>query len=132
MRIEQERVETFHAKMDYPIAERPTDVEREMAHQRYSFIREESDEYLQAALDKNLVGIADALADILYVVLGTAIVHGIDIQPIFDAVHKSNMSKDILDPVTKKGGKGPNYKPPTADIASLLLLQRIGAESEPV
>ncbi len=127
MRIEQERVEQFHEKMAYPIGAQPHIVEPSMAIQRHDFILEELEEYLTAATTDNLVGVADALADLLYVVLGTAIVHGIDIQPIFDAVHKSNMSKDKLDPITKKGGKGPDYKPPTADIASNLLLQRLGS-----
>lgn len=124
MRVSQEQVESFHAKMDYPIAEKPVLIDRDLAWQRKDFIAEELGEYVEAVLDNDLVKVADALADLLYVVLGTAVVHGIDLQPIFNEVHRSNMTKDKLDPVTKKGGKGPSYEKPR--IAELLFIQTTG------
>jgi len=124
MRVEQEKVECFHDKMQYTTNEKPTLVDIDLARQRYHLILEELGEYAEAAEARDIVKIADAIADMLYVVLGTAVVHGIDVQPIFDEVHRSNMTKDQLDPVTKKGGKGPGYEPPR--IAELLLIQSTG------
>lgn len=121
MRIAQELVEAFHEKMSYPVADTPTLVDLTLVEQRYNFIGEELEEYFDAAEQDDLPGIADAIADLLYVVLGTAAVHGIDMQPIFEEVHRSNMTKTPLDPVTKKGGKGLGYEPPR--IAPLLLQQ---------
>jgi len=121
MRVSQEQVETFHTKMDYPVAETPAMTDWAMRQQRYAFMREELEEYMRAAENGDLVEIADALADLLYVTLGTAVVFGIDIQPVFAEVHRSNMTKTPLDPVTKKGGKGPGYE--KARIAEVLLLQ---------
>jgi predicted HAD superfamily Cof-like phosphohydrolase len=124
MRVEQEKVECFHDKMQYTTNEKPTLVDIDLARQRYHLILEELGEYAEAAEARDIVKIADAIADMLYVVLGTAVVHGIDVQPIFDEVHRSNMTKDQLDPVTKKGGKCPGYEPPR--IAELLLIQSTG------
>lgn len=121
MRIEQEKVELFHLRMQQPIGQKPELIEVGYAEKRHDFLTEENREYLEAVHKGDLVGIADAIADCLYIVLGTAVAHGIDIQPIFDEVHRSNMTKTLLDPVTKKGGKGPGYEPPR--IAELLLIQ---------
>jgi predicted HAD superfamily Cof-like phosphohydrolase len=121
MRVAQEQVECFHEKMGYPIGETPVMPDWEMRQQRYKFMREELEEYMRAAENGDLVEVADALADLAYVLFGTAIVCGIDLQPIFAEVHRSNMTKDKLDPVTKKGGKGPGFEKPR--IAELLLVQ---------
>lgn len=121
MRVEQEQVENFHVKMGYPTGEKPALVPYELAMQRYEFMLEELEEYRRAVENGDLVEIADALADLKYVTLGTNVVFGIDAQPIFAEVHRSNMTKDALDPITKKGGKGPAYEKPR--IAELLLLQ---------
>lgn len=121
MRVAQEQVEIFHDKMGYPVSEKPTLTSVEMRKQRYDFMREELEEYRRACENDDLVEIADALADLEYVLLGTAVVHGLDLQPIFQEVHTSNMTKDVLDPVTKKGGKGPGFQRPR--IAELLLIQ---------
>ena len=58
-------------------------------------IRNKSDELVQSMLNGDLVGVADGLADVLYVVIGTAIAYGIDIQEVFDEVHRSNLSKTV-------------------------------------
>lgn len=123
MRVAQEQVEAFHRKMSYPVApfNHPAPIPKELADQRYRFIAEELNELDEAMADDNLVEVADALADLLYVVLGTAVVFGIDIAPIFNEVHRSNMTKDRLDPITKKGGKGPGFEKPR--LAELVLLQ---------
>jgi predicted HAD superfamily Cof-like phosphohydrolase len=54
-----------------------------------------SNELVQSMLDGDLVGIADGIADMLYVVIGTAAAYGIDIQEVFDEVHRSNLSKSV-------------------------------------
>ena len=66
---------------------------------RYSLIHEEVQELKQALKEKDIVEVADALADILYVVYGAGVAFGIDMDRAFDLVHKSNMSKlcDSLD-----------------------------------
>lgn len=85
-------------------------------------INEETSELYVNMLGDNLVGIADGIADLLYVVLGTAVEYGIDIEPIFNEVHRSNM--------TKKDGhlndfgkwvKPDNYSP--ADLEPILRAQ---------
>lgn len=62
---------------------------------RVSLIQEELNEYRQAAEAHDLVGVADALSDLMYVVLGTYVSHGLQdlAEPLFAEVHASNMSK---------------------------------------
>ena len=86
---------------------------------RYKLGKEELIEYFDACKDGNLVEVADALADQLYILLGTMISHGMQdvIEDIFDEVHRSNMSKLGPDgkPLYREDGKvlkGPNYSPP--------------------
>lgn len=126
MRIEQEKVEFFMRRHKLPVNSRPTLVDRELAMKRYDYMREELEEYRTAVLDDNLVGIADALADLQYTVLGTNVTHGIDARPVFDEVHRSNMTKTPLDPVTGKGGKGDGFSP--ARVPEVLLMQMLHQE----
>jgi len=84
---------------------------------RYNLITEELDELNDAITDANLVDIADALTDILYVVYGAGHAFGINLNKCFSEVHRSNMSKLGLDgkPIYREDGKvlkGPNYTPP--------------------
>ena len=62
---------------------------------RVRLMQEELDEYTQAAEAGDLVGVADALSDLLYVVLGTYIAHGLQdaAEELFDEVQRSNLSK---------------------------------------
>jgi predicted HAD superfamily Cof-like phosphohydrolase len=57
---------------------------------RYALIEEELEEYAKA---DNIYDVADALGDMLYVVYGAAICHGLDMEPIFEEIHRSNMQK---------------------------------------
>lgn len=77
---------------------------------RVSLIEEEFGEFVAA---ETVVDVADAIADLLYVVVGAACTYGIRLQPIWDEVHRSNMSK-LGGPVRDDGKrlKGPNYSPP--------------------
>jgi predicted HAD superfamily Cof-like phosphohydrolase len=121
MRVEQEKVRLFHEKYEFPAPETPESADHQLRSNRYDLMREELDEYLDAEGD--LTGIADALADLLYVVLGTAVAHGIELQPIFDEVHRSNMTKDVERQPGKplKPTKGATFQHPR--IPELLLLQ---------
>ena len=121
MRIAQEKVFQFHEKHGFDRAETPRLVPFHLAFRRHGFMQEELEEYVQAVHQEDLVGIADALGDLLYVVLGTAVTHGIDLEPVFEEIHRSNMTKTPMDPATKKGSKGPGYEPP--QLAAVLLKQ---------
>jgi predicted HAD superfamily Cof-like phosphohydrolase len=88
----------------------------EVAHRlRVNLIEEELAELRNAGETHDLVEIADALGDLLYVVYGTAVTYGIDLEPVFSEIHRSNMSKGDPDVVARCDGKvlkGSNYSPP--------------------
>ena len=84
---------------------------------RIDLIKEELEELTQAMNDKNLLEVADALTDILYVTYGAGHAFGIDLDKCFDEVQNSNMSKLGEDgkPIYNETGKvmkGPNYFKP--------------------
>ena len=84
---------------------------------RIDLIKEELEELTQAMNEKNLLEVADALTDILYVTYGAGHAFGIDLDKCFDEVQKSNMSKLGKDgrPIYNESGnvmKGPNYFKP--------------------
>lgn len=98
---------------------KPTLISTDDYNLRYKLGKEELDEYLEACNNGDIIEVADALADQLYILLGTMISHGMQdvIEDIFDEVHRSNMSKLGLDgkPIYREDGKvlkGPNYSPP--------------------
>lgn len=98
----------FHRAFGLPHSPEPTlEVPPELAALRLRLLAEEADE-LRDAMDRaDLVAIADALADITYVIFGTAVTYGIDLEAVVREVHRSNMSK--LDsrgrPVLRADGK---------------------------
>ena len=84
---------------------------------RISLINEELDELKTAIKDNNILEVADALTDILYVTYGAGHSFGVDLDKCFDEVQKSNMSKLGKDgkPIYNETGKvmkGPNYVKP--------------------
>jgi hypothetical protein len=85
---------------------------------RRALMAEEYQEYHDAEESHDLVKIADALADIVYVAYGTALCYGIDLDAVLTEVHASNMSKDPVPAAGGKAVKGPRYRPP--DIARVL------------
>jgi predicted HAD superfamily Cof-like phosphohydrolase len=87
-------VAEFHRKFGQPVAERPTMLSDERAEMRANLISEESEEAYDAICDGSMVDIADGLADTLYVVIGTALEYGIDLDRVFAAVHAANMRKE--------------------------------------
>ena len=92
---------------------------------RFNLMKEENQEYLEAANNNDLVQVADALGDMLYILCGTIIEHGMQykIEEVFDEIQRSNMSKlgdDGLSIYREDGKvlKSPNYFKP--NIASIL------------
>ena len=91
---------------------------------RFNLMKEENEEYLEAAQNSDLVEVADALGDMLYILCGTIIEHGMQdkIEEVFNEIQRSNMSKLGEDgkPIYREDGKvlkGPNYfKPNIAEI----------------
>ena len=84
---------------------------------RIDLIKEELEELTEAMQDKNLLEVADALTDILYVTYGAGHAFGIDLDKCFEEVQNSNMSKlgDDGKPIYNEAGKvmkGPNYFKP--------------------
>ena len=97
----------------------PTLIEPDDYYLRYRLGKEELVEYLDACNNDDLVEITDALADQLYILLGTMIAHGMQdiIGDVFNEVHRSNMSKLGEDgkPIYREDGKilkGPNFSSP--------------------
>lgn len=110
-------VREFITTFGQHISDTPAIQPRKIAWLRLKLILEEVMELMAAMWKRDLVGIADALADILYVVHGMAIAYGIDLDACFREVHSSNMSKLGNDgkPVYRKDGKvskGPAYRKP--------------------
>ncbi len=90
---------------------------------RYELMREENEEYLEAASDNDLVEVADALGDMLYILCGTIIEHGLQykIEEVFEEIQRSNMSKlgEDGEPIYREDGKvlkGPNYFKPNIQL----------------
>lgn len=86
---------------------------------RYNLMKEENEEYLAAVQNNDLIEIADALGDMMYILCGTIIEHGLQykIEEVFDEIQRSNMSKLGSDgkPIYREDGKvmkGPNYFKP--------------------
>lgn len=85
------------------------EVPQEEAMLRYNLLKEENEEYLEACKNGDVVEIADALGDILYIAFGTILRHGLQhkIEEVFDEIHRSNMSKLDKDgkPIFREDGK---------------------------
>ncbi len=117
----------FHEAFDLPRASRPNaGVPADLARLRVDLLVEEVREFADATAQRDLVGIADALADIVYVAYGAAVTYGINLDAALHEVHRSNMSK--LDengrPVYREDGKvlkSARYTPP--DIPRVLSVQ---------
>ena len=91
---------------------------------RFRLMEEENQEYLEAAKNNDMVEVADALGDMLYILCGTILSHGMQhkIEEVFDEIQRSNMSKlgEDGEPIYREDGKvmkGPNYFKP--DIAKI-------------
>ena len=122
-----EAVTKFHESYGLGIEHTPkANLPKNISELRFNLMKEENEEYLQAAQAEDLIEIGDALGDMLYILCGTIIAHGFQdkIESIFDEIQRSNMSKLGADgkPFYRKDGKvmkGPNYFKP--DLKKILM-----------
>ena len=120
MKNKIEAVKAFHEAFKIGYRDAPkADLGTEKNMLRYKLMREENEEYLDAANDNDLVEVADALGDMLYILCGTIIEHGLQhkIEEVFNEIQRCNMSKLGEDgqPIYREDGKvlkGPNYFKP--------------------
>jgi len=111
-------VREFHEAFGLPVRQTPSArIDESLARLRVALLEEEVEEFVTASEKKDLVGIADALADIVYVIYGTALTYGIDLNAVLHEVHRSNMSKLGSDgkPILREDGKvvkSEQYFPP--------------------
>ena len=113
-------VHDFHSAFGLGIENTPTaQLPKEKNLLRFNLMKEENEEYFEAANNNDLVEVADALGDMLYILCGTIIEHGMQdkIEEVFNEIQRSNMSKLGADgnPIYREDGKvlkGPNYFKP--------------------
>ena len=119
-------VAKFHDAFGIETADSPSvNIPEQTIFLRYNLMKEENEEYLEAAQKNDLIEVADALGDMLYILCGTILSHGMQhkITEVFEEIQRSNMSKLGPDgkPIYREDGKvlkGPNYFKP--DIAAVL------------
>jgi predicted HAD superfamily Cof-like phosphohydrolase len=116
MRIQLSQVKEWCEATNIRVPVGPTNLSSERAHLRFNLMAEENTEYLEACTAGDTVEIADALGDMLYILLGTMLEHGMQdyMVRVFTEIHRSNMSKMGKDgkPILREDGKilkGPNY-----------------------
>ena len=115
------KVEEFHKTFGHPIRSTPDldmfEQKIDLIKFRLSLIEEELNELKEAVKNNDIVEVADALTDILYVTYGAGHSFGVDLDKCFDEVQQSNMSKLGVDgkPIYNESGKvmkGPDYFAP--------------------
>ena len=126
MKDKIQAVKEFHKAFKLDYLEQPkANIGLEKNKLRFNLMKEENEEYFEAANNNDIVEVADALGDMLYILCGTIIEHGMEhkIDEIFREIQNSNMSKLGADgsPIYREDGKvlkGPNYFKP--DIEGIL------------
>ena len=115
-------VEKFHTAFGQANGQWPSLISNADYNLRHSLMKEENDEYLEACYNKDLVEVADALGDQLYILCGTILKHGMQhiIEDVFNEIQASNMSKLNADgkPILRHDGKilkGENYFAPNLE-----------------
>jgi predicted HAD superfamily Cof-like phosphohydrolase len=117
-------VKEFHISFGLGVSENMiADLGEAKNNLRFNLMDEENKEYLEAAQNNDLVEVADALGDMLYILCGTILEHGMQykIEEVFNEIQRSNMSKLGEDgkPIYREDGKvlkGPNYFKPNIEI----------------
>lgn len=128
MNKEQEMVREFHITFGSSMYDHPQEISESEAALRIHLMEEELREVITAIAYEDLPAVAKELADLLYVVYGAGSAYGIDMEPVFEAVHKSNMSKMPEDGMVKYREDRKIIKPPTyvePDIKSILEAQKV-------
>lgn len=131
MNIMQEQVREFHEKFGATIRNTPGLVNDRDAHLRVALMNEElhgDGELVASIRAEDMIGIADGIADLLYVTIGTAVSYGLDVEKLVAEAHRSNMSKLGADglPIYREDGKvlkGPDFFEP--DFAAVLREQGV-------
>lgn len=118
-------VKKFHKAFSLPMRRKPTLPKMEERELRGNLLTEEFKEYIDAEYNNDIVEIADALADIIYIACGTAITYGIPLDKVWKEVQKTNMAK-LVDgkPLYREDGKvkkPEGWIPP--DIKSILKIK---------
>lgn len=119
----QEQVQEFHERFGILVQDSPNIPDEKIRQLRYRLIKEEFAEFMLSSEDGDIENTIKELADLAYVVFGTAISYGIDLQRYFDEVQRSNMSKIWPDGTIHYDAGGKVMKPPTyskADISKVL------------
>ena len=95
MKKQLKKVKEFQKAFGQVINTEPRFISDNLAELRFKLMREENEEYLKAVDDNDIIEVADALGDQLYVLLGTILTHGMQhiIEDVFNEIHRSNMSK---------------------------------------
>ena len=124
----QAMVEAFHRMFEIVVQEVPALVDDQTRALRIRLIHEEFEELKEAMAKNDLVGIAKEMADLLYVVYGTAVSYGIEMDAVFREVHRSNMSK--VGGYKREDGKW--VKPATYSPAAIepILAEQVGVQDE--
>ena len=126
MKKQLDSVKQFHKTYKIGYSNKPlANLGVEKNKLRFKLMMEENDEYLVAANNNDMIEVADALGDMLYILCGTILSHGMQykISEVFEEIQRSNMSKLGTDgkPIFRDDGKvlkGPSYFKP--DIKSIL------------
>ncbi len=116
-------VKEFHEAFGLGVQQQPiADLSMQKLKLRFDLMDEENKEYLEAAENNDLIEVADALGDMLYILCGTILEHGMQhkIEAVFNEIQRSNMSKLGADgkPIYREDGKvmkGPNYFKPNIE-----------------
>ena len=99
-------VKQFHEAFGQRIGEKPEFPDDDERKLRVKLLREEVREYMDGESFNNIIEVADALADIIYIACGTAVSYGIPLDDVFAEVHRSNMAKLVNGkPIYREDGK---------------------------
>ena len=123
MKNKLKAVHEFHEAFGLGIKHNPVaKLDENKLKLRFNLMAEENEEYLEAAVNDDLIEVADALGDMLYILCGTILEHGMQykIEEVFNEIQRSNMSKLGANgkPIYREDGKvmkGPNYFKPKID-----------------
>jgi predicted HAD superfamily Cof-like phosphohydrolase len=123
MKYKIKAVQEFHEAFGLGVQQSPiANLSMQKLKLRFDLMDEENQEYLEAAENNDLVEVADALGDMLYILCGTILEHGMQhkIEEVFNEIQRSNMSKLGADgkPIYREDGKvmkGPNYFKPNIE-----------------
>lgn len=125
MKTAVDAVADFHDHFGLPVHAAPFTAPIERMMLRLALIHEEVSELDVAARTNDLTGIADGIADCIYVLIGMALEYGIPIEEVFNEVHRSNMSKVWANGEVRRRIDGKILKPPTYSPANIeAILQR--------